>query len=183
MRSVVLDTGRPELLEFFYMSVPIRISDANYVFITLADLILLAAVAGCVALLALVVPRLSLVLPAVALGEQLSLRLAWRRSRGNTLRLLLATFLCGLPALLLSMGTSWWVSTLTFEGLVGYVVDSTIVSVGYAILTIVGVTLISLSYRFLSDRPPRRHRLRRNPRGNATARAAAKCGLDRAEGA
>jgi hypothetical protein len=42
----------------------------------------------------LVLPRLSLVLPALALGERLSLRHAWRITRANTLRLALATCAC-----------------------------------------------------------------------------------------
>jgi len=51
------------------------------------------------AIVLLLLPRLALVLPAVALGELLSLRHAWRITRANTLRLGLATFLCVLPAL------------------------------------------------------------------------------------
>ena len=51
----------------------------------------------------LVLPRLSLVTPAMALGERLSLRHAWRVTRGNTLRLGVATALCMLPAVTLAM--------------------------------------------------------------------------------
>src|SRR5262249_56751961 len=51
----------------------------------------------------LVLPRLSLVMPATALGERLSLRHAWRMTRGNTLRLGMATALCMLPAVTLAM--------------------------------------------------------------------------------
>ncbi len=51
----------------------------------------------------LVLPRLSLVMPALALGERLSLRRAWRITQGNTLRLGMATALCMLPAVTLAM--------------------------------------------------------------------------------
>ena len=50
----------------------------------------------------LVLPRLSLVMPALALGQRLSLRHAWRITQGNTLRLGTATALCMLPAVTLA---------------------------------------------------------------------------------
>ena len=51
----------------------------------------------------LVLPRLSLVMSALALGERLLLRLAWRITRRNTLRLGAAAALCMLPAVTLAM--------------------------------------------------------------------------------
>ena len=47
-----------------------------------------------------VLPRLSLVLPAGALGERLTLGEAWRATRGNTWRLACASMLCSLPPLI-----------------------------------------------------------------------------------
>jgi hypothetical protein len=128
---------------------------------------------GSILLLLLVVPRLSLVLPAVALEQELSLREAWRASRTNALRLALATGLCMLPAVFLLMLPSlltlllrapWWLD-FSWERIVslmwvttpvrlflhwimdsiGYAVFS---SPAYAVLTIFAVTLLSLTYRF-----------------------------------
>jgi hypothetical protein len=61
-----------------------------------------AATGATMAVGLLVLPRLSLVMPALALGERLSLRHAWRITRGNTLRLGAATALCILPAVTLA---------------------------------------------------------------------------------
>jgi hypothetical protein len=114
-----------------------------------------AAGLGSALLLLLVLPRLSLVLPAVALERRLSLRAAWRASRANTLRLALATVLCVLPAVLLLAGElgvrmrSW----TDGEGLTDLPMGSsfayTVLSpIAYAVLAIFGVTLLSLTYRF-----------------------------------
>ena len=58
------------------------------------------AIALGVAIALFVLPRLSLVLPAIALGERLSLADAWRVTRGSTWRLAGATLLCSLPPLI-----------------------------------------------------------------------------------
>jgi hypothetical protein len=99
----------------------------------------------------LVVPRLSLVLPVVALGEPLSLRQAWRITRGNTLRLALATVLCILPGLLPSLPAFWWAWTGATDNRAFYVAGELIGSVGYAVFAIFAVTLLSLTYRFFSE--------------------------------
>jgi hypothetical protein len=123
----------------------------------------------------LVLPRLSLVMPAMTLGERLSLRHAWRITRGNTLRLGVATALCRLPAVTLAMlvpllmllvrapwwlGFSWpqivalrwawmpvWGLAIQLSQSLAYAV---FVALAYPVLTIFGVTLLSLSYRFLA---------------------------------
>jgi hypothetical protein len=120
----------------------------------------------------LVLPRLSLVMPATALRERLSLRYAWRISRGNTLRLGMATALCTfLPAvavatlvssltLLDCLDFSWsqivtpqWASApiwrLAIE-LSEFLAYAVFVALAYLVLTIFGVTLLSLSYRFFT---------------------------------
>ena len=122
----------------------------------------------------LVLPRLSLVLPAVALGERLSLRRAWRITRGNTLRIGVATALCMLPAVTLAMLVSllmllvrapWWLDfswpqivALTWAWVPAWelaiqlsqsVAYAVFVALAYPILTIFGVTLLSLTYLFL----------------------------------
>jgi hypothetical protein len=55
-----------------------------------------------------ILPRLSLVLPALALGQRLSPWDAWLATQGNSLRLALATCLCMLPALSLIMCCHCW---------------------------------------------------------------------------
>jgi hypothetical protein len=112
-------------------------------------------------------PRLSLVLPALALGERLSLWDAWRATRGNTLRLALATALCMLPALFLIMSLpllAVLLSALSSEStpmqelitslnaidqIVGSITYAVFNSLAYAILTIFAVTLLSLAYQAL----------------------------------
>ena len=120
----------------------------------------------------LVLPRLSLVMPALALGERLSLRHAWRITRGNTLRLGAATALCMLPAVTLAMlvpllmlliGAPWWLG-FSWQQIValmwaimplwGLAIDLSqslpyayFVAIAYPILTIFAVTLLSLTYR------------------------------------
>jgi hypothetical protein len=107
----------------------------------------------------LVLPRLSLVLPAVALEQELSLREAWRASRANTVRLALATALCMLPTFLLLTGEliafmraltgGEDAAHLAAESL-GYAVFK---SLAYAVLAIFAVTLLSLTYRFFAPAP------------------------------
>jgi hypothetical protein len=135
-------------------------------FLIIALLIVLAAAAAI-----LVVPRLSLVLPAIAVGERLSLWHAWIATRDNTLRLALATGLCMLPALFLII----WLPLLSFllwnpsweetqqmqerpyapnpiDRLLdsaGYAVVS---SLAYSVLAIFALTLLSLAYRFFTPR-------------------------------
>jgi len=145
-----------------------------------ADLIeLLAAPAATGATMGvglLVLPRLSLVLPALALGERLSLRHAWRISRGNTLRLGAATALCMLPAVTLAMlipllmllvGAPWWLGfswpqivalmwaiwplwglAIQLSRSLAYAV---FVAIAYPVLTIFGVSLLSPTYGFFAE--------------------------------
>ena len=118
-------------------------------------------------------PRLSLVLPAVALGERLSLRRAWRITRGNTLRIGVATALCMLPAVTLAMLVSllmllvrapWWLD-FSWSQIIALMwvwvpvwqlatqlsqslALALFTALAYPVLTIFGVTLLSLTYRF-----------------------------------
>ena len=103
------------------------------------------------AIVLLVLPRLSLVLPAVALGVRLSLAQAWRMSHGNTLRLALATLLCCLPAFAPMLAALLWAESYgTVDG-AGYVVREVINCLSYAVLAIFAVTLLSLTYRLFSS--------------------------------
>jgi hypothetical protein len=123
----------------------------------------------------LVLQRLSLVMPAVAVGERLSLRHAWRITRGNTLRLGVATALCMLPAvtlavlvplLMLLVRAPWWLDfswplvvalmwawvpvwelAIQLSQSLAYALFT---ALAYPVLTIFGVTLLSLTYRFFA---------------------------------
>ena len=128
------------------------------IFLALLGLALVASI--------LLLPRLSLVLPALALGERLSLWDAWVATRSNTLRLALATGLCMLPAqflMLLMLLPSWLLQTpfpqstdmqaeTTGPSLIEQILDSIgyaiFASLAYALLAILAVTLLSLTYRF-----------------------------------
>ena len=134
-----------------------------------------AAAGAAMAIGLLILPRLSLVLPAVAVGERLSLRHAWRITRGNTLRLGVATALCMLPAVTLAMlvpllmllvSAPWWLDfswpqivaliwawmpvwdlAIQLSRSLAYALFTAIVS---PVLTIFGITLLSLTYRFFA---------------------------------
>lgn len=112
----------------------------------------------------LVVPRLSLVLPALALGERLSLRQAWSITRANALRLALATSICMLPVAVLVVfpvlpalpfmfgdASEWHVALDLINELLRSLVYRVLVSLGYAVLTIFAVTLLSMAYGFFTE--------------------------------
>jgi len=134
-----------------------------------------AAAAAAMAIGLLVLPRLSLVMPAIAVGQRLSLREAWRITRGNTLRLGVATALCMLPAVTLAMLVSllmvltqlpwwldfswpqivalswaWWPVWDLARDLARSFAYALFTAVAYPVLTIFGVTLLSLTYRFFA---------------------------------
>jgi hypothetical protein len=91
-----------------------------------------------------VLPRLSLVLPAIALGENLALAAAWQLTRGNTWRLAMATLLCSLP-LALAFAVLFWF--LTDETNISSVLQAAPNALVYVLIVTVGVTLLSLAYR------------------------------------
>ena len=116
---------------------------------------------------------------AMAIGllvlPRLSLRHAWSITRGNTLRLGMVTALCMLPAVTLAMLVSllmvlvrapWWLdfswpqivalmwAWMSVWGLAIQLSQSSAYAIftalAYAVLTIFGVTLLSLTYRFFA---------------------------------
>jgi hypothetical protein len=123
-----------------------------------------AALVVSLAVCLLVVPRLSLVLPALALGERLSLRQAWRITQANVFRLAVATCLCILPAAVLVVlpalralpfmsgsPSEWNVAQDLMNRLLHSLVYRVLISLGYAVLTIFAVTLLSMAYRFFAE--------------------------------
>lgn len=105
-------------------------------------------IAAGLAIGAFVLPRLSLVLPAGALGERLALGDAWRATRGNTWRLAWASLLCSLPPLMPPLVLLWYVdagwTTLS-------VIGGTVYSLAYVLVVTIAVTLLSLAYRFFVE--------------------------------
>jgi hypothetical protein len=120
-----------------------------------------------------IVPRLSLVLPGIALGRaDATLATAWRVSKRNTWRMVWASFFCLLPLIAISGGISSWLLVSQPDRAV-----VTLVSLVIGLLWIPGsmisVGMLSLAYRhFFEQRatsldtlppalpPPPRHRRR-----------------------
>ena len=94
----------------------------------------------------LLLPRLSLVLPAIAVGEQRTLWDVWRASRGNTWRLAGASLLCSLPPLIPSVVLLQYAEP---SARARWVIASTVSSLTYVLITTIAVTLLSLAYRHL----------------------------------
>jgi len=166
----VLPRAVPVSCAFVLLVVNAVLPDAMLIDISTAE----PFIAMVMAAVLLLLPRLALVLPATALGEALSLRRAWRSTRANTLRLGLATFLCVLPAVsiamlapflrLLATAPSWlpflslpqvislhWAMDPTrqlFYAVSGSLAGVILVSLAYVCLSIFGITLLSLTYRF-----------------------------------
>jgi len=171
---VLLERGTLLICAFLALNLAIEADPSTRILI---DEVLAApaATGATMAIGLLVLPRLSLVMPALALGEWLSLRRAWRITRGNTLRLGMATALCMLPAVTLAMlvpllmllvRAPWWLD-FSWPQIVALmwawmpVWDLAIqlsqsyaypvfVALAYPVLTIFGVTLLSLTYRFFA---------------------------------
>lgn len=96
-----------------------------------------------------VLPRLSLVLPAGALGERLTLGEAWRATRGNTWRLACASLLCSLPPLIPAAVLVFLVEGRSLdESIIGI----TVYSLAYVLIVTIAVTLLSLAYRHFFGR-------------------------------
>ena len=91
-----------------------------------------------------VLPRFSLVLPGIAIGESLSLSASWQLTRRNTWRLAMAGLMCSLPLVAPFAFLFWYVpnDTRTSSALLG-----TLNALVYVLLVTVGVTLLSLAYR------------------------------------
>jgi hypothetical protein len=98
----------------------------------------------------LVLPRVSIALPAVALDERLTLEQAWRMSRGNSWRLALATLLCALPTLMIFVPLYWY---FDWQPRTSSVILGTLTSLIEVLLVTIGVTLLSLAYRFFIQQP------------------------------
>ncbi|HEU4381580.1 MAG TPA: hypothetical protein VFR73_23665 [Hyphomicrobiaceae bacterium] len=97
-----------------------------------------------------VLPRLSLVLPAGALGERLTLGEAWRATRGNTWRLACASLLCSLPPLIPAAALVFLVEGTSLDE---SVIGITVYSLAYVLIVTIAVTLLSLAYRHFVERP------------------------------
>jgi hypothetical protein len=93
-----------------------------------------------------VLPRLSLVLPGIALGERLTPARAWQVTRGNTWRLAMAGLLCSVPLVLPFALLFWYLDDGTAAPSVTVDTINSLVSV---LLVTVAVTLLSVAYGHL----------------------------------
>jgi hypothetical protein len=112
-----------------------------------------AALAG-FAILFFVLPRASLMLPAIALYRDLSPTEAWRASRANTWRLALASMLCLLPPLFL-VGLAIMYAERSFG--VPKLIATPVASAVVTLAMTVSITLLSLAFDlFIRQRDPRK---------------------------
>ncbi len=85
--------------------------------------------------------RFSLVLPACALDHSISLRQAWRLTTGNGWRIFVIVVI--LPIILSLVSDFIFPQTITITNFLN--------SIFYPLITIIEISALSLSYRFLSD--------------------------------
>lgn len=138
---LVLAVG-PFMLAGAWATTPPDHTDEAAGWLPLAALLVTIVVA--VAIGFALLPRLSLVLPAIALGERLSLAGAWRATRGNTWRLAWASLLCSLPPLVPSTFLLWYVDS---SARTASVIAGAVSSLAYVLFVTIAVTLLSLAYR------------------------------------
>lgn len=93
--------------------------------------------------------RTSLILPAIALDRPQNLEWAWTISRPHTMRLAFLVGAIPIASLLLQTLGSIWISELLWE--LAYQVLSAFV---YCVLLILEITILSLSYRWITDSAP-----------------------------
>jgi hypothetical protein len=98
-----------------------------------------------IAMSLLMLPRLSIALPGIALDERLTLVQAWRMTRGNSWRLALATLLCALPTVMIFVPLYWY---FDWQPRTSSVILQTLTSLIETLTVTIGVTLLSLAYRF-----------------------------------
>jgi len=106
--------------------------------------VVIGVMAGVVAWF-LLLPRFSLVLPAIALDRSLTVREAWGASGGNTLRLALATVLCSLPPLVPIVLVFSYIDTGTRAS---WTLSAAMISLTWAVAALVAVTLLSVAFQF-----------------------------------
>ena len=98
-----------------------------------------------------VVPRLSLVLPGIALGrDDATLATAWRLSKRNTWRMVWASFFCLAPLIAISGGMSSWL-LLSGPNRVVVTLVSLVIGLLWIPAGMISVGMLSLAYRHFSE--------------------------------
>ena len=93
-----------------------------------------------------VVARLSLILPAVALGhDSVTAAKAWTMTKGNSLRLLFGPIVCCVPIVLLEVASS----EFPYEGRIENAISNGFYHAAYVVLAFPTVSFLSYAYRFL----------------------------------
>jgi hypothetical protein len=97
--------------------------------------------------------RLSLVLPAGAIDQELTLRQSWSRTQGQGLRLLVAIYLSMLPYILIAELLPWGYAFVDplFDPLR---IGQTLITLIYLMSIAVTVTMLSLAFRHLTEWQP-----------------------------
>lgn len=93
--------------------------------------------------------RTSLILPAIALDRRQNLEWAWTISKPHTIRLVFLVGVIPIASLLFQSLGSIWISELLWEP--AYQVLSAFV---YCVLLMLEITILSLSYRWITDSAP-----------------------------
>jgi hypothetical protein len=88
----------------------------------------------------MVMIRLSISLPGIAVGDDMTLRDAWAVTRGNTLQLCGGTLLLYLPSYVIDIADRLSGSLLTLLLVIG----------ADALTAVAAISFLSLSYRFLA---------------------------------
>jgi hypothetical protein len=143
------------LLEFvFYVptDLPLLFAVSTYVQVPISPWVILGAYMSNLAVLYLAA-RLSLVLPARAIDQELTLRQSWRRTQGQGLRLLAATLLSMLPVLPFAALLVW--GDAFVDPIFGSVkIRYSLIILTNFVPTALAVTVLSLAFRHCTSMQP-----------------------------
>jgi hypothetical protein len=113
---------------------------------SVASVLALFAMAGSALVLGLVTSRISLVLPALAIGQPLSLAQSWQITRGNSWTLMLTSCCCLIPATVVTFATLEVLPELLRPTRLASSMRDTIISLYSAITLVVLVSQMSIAY-------------------------------------
>jgi len=115
--------------------------------------VLVSGIFSILALVALIFAcRLFMVLPAKALGQEVSFGESWSATRKNTWRLSWGYMICLLPLAVIAAGLGFWVM-LAEPSRAAIATIWTVLTLLWALYGMVGVGFLSLAYRHFFERP------------------------------
>lgn len=115
--------------------------------------VLVSSAFSILALVALILAcRLFMVLPAKAVGRDISFGESWAATRKNTWRLFWGYMICLLPLAIVGAALGFWVM-LAQPSRMALAVVWTVLTLGWALYGMVGVGFLSLAYRHFFERP------------------------------